>query len=126
MRGASSIIDPRFSNSLSIGFPNLTTIQDVNTTSSKSGQPIETSDTDIAGLVDLPSNLVYTRANEERDSKVEAKVRTATDKINGYYPQITSRAMRAIVDGVMWRIRGVEFDTLQKFTTLNLESINNS
>lgn len=120
------IVDPRFRASLPNQWPSLCTIQQKLTTLSDANQPIQSGVLNIlTGLVDIPCLLSLRKANEKRDHEVESKYRRGVCRLNGYFiNEVISRSMLAVVDGVVWQIRGVDFDSLNLYTLLELEQLN--
>jgi hypothetical protein len=68
--------------------------------------------------------MLYRPTDDEiRTSEVEEVFERRQLLLNGFFPQIVNRIMQAVVDGVVWPIRGVESDSQRLNTRLKLEQI---
>src|SRR5271170_5415966 len=107
-----SLTDPRLRSSMGNHWPSLCTIQEKMLTNSVAGQPMETGDVNYyQGMVNVPCRTSRYKGNERRDAGVESKFRKSICRLNGYFTIVVSRTMRAVVDGVVWQIRGIEYDS---------------
>lgn len=123
------LLDPRLASSLDNFNPARCTIQSVNITSSVAGQKTEGTPTDVLGRVGLscrigPMVLIRPTDNENRTNRIQSAYQGRHLKFNGYYPDITVRAHQAVVDGIVYKIRGVEHDGAPFSTRLRLEILN--
>ena|ERR1017187_2357625 len=123
-----ALIDPRLVQAIPEMWPSLCTIQSIGFTTSASDQQIPSSATNITGMVDIPCRMapimLYRPTDDEiRTSEVEEVFERRQLLLNGFFPQIVNRIMQAVVDGVVWPIRGVESDSQRLNTRLKLEQI---
>lgn len=122
------LIDPRLRPMMDEMYPSRCTIRQVTYTVTSANQRIASGATDVPGMVNLPCRLapiIFVRptADEIRDSKIQESYDRTQIKINRYLPSIEQRDMYALVDGVIWPIRGVEADSSDFSTRLKLERI---
>lgn len=123
-----SILDPRLRVAIPEHWPSTCTIQTVNTTVSASNEPVPSGATDVSTLKNIPCRIgprieVSVSDNEQRSDRVLEQFNRRQAKLNGYFPQIVPRLMQAVVDGVVYGIRGVEHDSERFSTRLNLENV---
>lgn len=124
------IRDSRFRASIPNPWASLCTIVQKQFTLSAVNQPIETGSYPlIDGMVAIPCLMSTEKSNENRDesrrdSPIESKYSRIRCRLNGYFPDIKSRSMAAQVDGIVWQIRGIEYDSQKLCTILILERIN--
>lgn len=123
-----SLLDPRLRTAIPEHWPSLCTIQTITYTANAANQLMPTGVTNVSGMVNLQCRLgpiILSRPTDDeiRDTKVQEKYSRRNLKINAYLPQIQVRAMQAVVDGIVYPIRGVEGDSQQFSTRLRLEIV---
>lgn len=124
-----SLFDTRLNKAIEGLYPSLCTIQIVTTSVSASNQKVPTGATDIEGLINLRGRMAPMSAiggitdKETRSGGIVSRVVERLLKLDGYYPQIDTRRMQAVVDGVVYQIRGVDSDSQHFNTRLRLEIV---
>jgi hypothetical protein len=115
---SATIVHPGLSARLDGHYPQRVTLQVPSEDRSASGQVQETFEP-FAGHADLPCALQPRHTTQDRTSGDVVRYMRSTHRIeiNGYYPAITDR-MLARIDGVNWKIEGVEHDSLETLTEL--------
>lgn len=125
--GFNTMVHPLLQSKLIASFPSLCTIQTPNTTTEGSGQRTPTgSGTNVSGLTDIPCRIAaFAEEAQPRDTEKRGAT-TETDVmriayLSNYYPTIQPRTHLALIDTVLYKIRGAESDSEQAFTRLSLE-----
>lgn len=122
------IVAHAFRSALRLHYPSRCTIQFVSKADTPSGQSVNSSGLPVSGHLNIPCALGAfskdtTTDNERRGPTVTEEFSRRICKLSGYYPAIVERQMRAVVDGVIYNIRGVESDSQHVSTRLYLEVI---
>jgi hypothetical protein len=109
-------------------WPTTCTIQAYTFAQSMAGQSLPTGLTDVAGLADIPCRLAPYIENiitdpEMRSANVTETIRRRTAKLNGIFPTIDGIRMIALIEGIVYQIRGVDFDSQSFSTRLRLEVV---
>lgn len=122
------LLSPAFSSALRVHYPSRCSIQLVASGDTPSGQLVTAGGELVSGHINIPCALGAfskdtTTDNEKRDARILEEFTRRMCKLNGYYPTIVERQMRAVVDGVIYNIRGVESDSAHVSTRLYLEVI---
>ncbi len=120
------LIDARLKKHIIQHWPSRCTIKTVNYTVTSSNQKLASSYSDVVGMVDIPCRLapfIETRITdtERRTTQVETKQVQRTCKLSGYYPQIDTRRMVAVIDAIVYSIRANEPDSESLSTRIRLE-----
>ena len=121
-----ALIDTRLRSSIPEMWPSKCSIQRISFTNSASGQPIPTGAANIRALVNIPCRmgpLIELRPTdaETLTDPVTGTFQRRQCKLNLYAPLISPLEMQAVVDGVIYPIRGVESDSQDFSTRLSLE-----
>lgn len=109
-------------------WPSKCTIKSVIITLSDSNQEIESGTTAIPSMTDIQCILGPvvdhpTSDNEVRTSAIITGVLKRVCKLNGHFTEIIARTHKAVVDNIVYNIRGVEHDYTGHSTRLTLEII---
>ncbi len=62
--------------------------------------------------------------DEQRGKDILETYKLRTLTLNGYFPSIMPESMQAVIDGIIFPIRGIEHDGQHQNTRLKLEIIN--
>jgi len=121
-----SLIDPRMRTRLRGYWPSICTVQLEKFVQEESGQQKQTGGSDIDGLTKIPCRIgplieVRPTDDEIRAGGVVEEYRRRQCKLDGFFPNIQPSGMQAVVDGVVYPIRGVEHDSEKFSTRLKLE-----
>ncbi len=107
-------------------WPSLCTIQSFTYTANAANQLIQTGTVNVN--VGIPCILVPDKNTASYDEKRAAglisQFKGAKCKLNAYLPNLDIRIYQAVVDGVVFQIRGVDADALDFSTELRLEIVN--
>lgn len=123
-----ALFDPRLRTATEILWPSVCTIQ-LRVYNTESGnQRVFLVATDIDGMVEIPARSGPTVRERPTDDLnrfsgqvvSEYHLRRHVD-LNGYYPQILPETMQAVIDGVVYPIRGVEHDGQHWITRIKVE-----
>ena len=122
-----TIIDPRMQNAIPDLWPSRVSFFNVVTTPNVEGQPVVTTYTAIPSMTNLECRLApffshqgRVTDNEIRGSKITELFQYRTCKINGNIPAVP-RKMVAVVNEIMYQVRGVEQDSQSFCTQVRLE-----
>lgn len=122
------IINKRLTHTIIGHFPSSCTIRTVTYTTTAANQKVPSGYADVLGLTNIPALLAPESDNtlvdnEVRDSSITSNYSRRRLKLNGYFPTIVAIRMVAVVDGVMYKIRGIEADSQSLLTRLRVEII---
>ena len=98
-------------------YPSLCTIQIGGGTPDAYGHVEPVTWSDLAGYADIPCRIAPRSASEHRRAEQVYAEATHTVGLQGYYPAIRA-AMRAVADGIVYDIEGVEHDGNRATTRL--------
>ena len=124
-----TILDPRLMSTLrDSSFPSRATFRTVTFTTNAANQPVPNGGTPIPAMTGIPCRigpLIELRPSdtEVRTAQIQEKQEHRQLKLSGYFPQIQTRVMDAVVDGVPYRIVGNEADSQLFCSRLRLEAI---
>lgn len=125
--GFNSVIHPLLQQKMRGSFPSSCTIQTPNTTTEASGQKTPTgAGTNVVGLIGLSCRIAAFAEEAQPKDYEKRGPTTETVKmricyLQNYYPAIQPRTHLALVDTILYKVRGVEHDSEQGFTRLSLE-----
>jgi len=102
-------------------FPSLATIQAVTLTQDSYGEPAEAW-ANLAGHVDIPCAIAPASARERASASMTVAETTHTTILAGEYLTVTP-VHRAVVDGTVYDIVGVERDSHSTMTRLRLRIV---
>lgn len=113
---------------LRFSWPSRCTIQTITYATQPGRQQVPTGATNVTNLVNIPCRMapMSVTVASEREQRTDALIEQSTKyvvKLNGYYPEIQPRLMRAVVDGVPYLIRGMDSDSEHMFSRLFVEII---
>ena len=125
---AGPLLDPRLRTALPVLWPSRCTIQTITTTTSASNQLVPSGAVDLAGHTEIEcrvSPIVRERPTDDlqRGYAVQEYHLRRHANLNGYFPTITEVGMQAVIDGVVYPIRGVDTDGNHFITRLKLEVV---
>lgn len=124
--GNRSLLDPRMTTRLMDDWSSSCTIQIATGIggTSLSGQRFPSSAwANVTGMTNIPCRIAAREDadptdKEQRSALVTQQSVNRTIKLNGYFPTILPQTYRAVVDGVIYHIRGVEHDSERYSTRL--------
>lgn len=122
------ITDPRLRIALHRLWPSTCTIQLILTTTSTANQAVPSGASTVSGMDEIPCRIAPIVRERPTD---DLAVRTVVDEyhvrrhvlLNGYFPTIKVDEMQAVIDGVTYPIRGVDFDGNRFTTRLKVEIV---
>lgn len=121
-----NLVDPRLESHLPNHWPSTCEIRTVSYAVSASNQRIKSGAVTLYTRVPCrmsPLSKTRTTDNEARSETMESALKQRILKLNGYFPLIVPRDMDAVVDGVVFPIRGVENDSQRWSTRLFVEDL---
>lgn len=123
-----SLIDPRLRSHLLNHYTSRCTLATVTYSTTTSGQKVRSGNSPISGLVHIPCQLgpiieIRPTDNQLRSDPITEVQKQRQCKLLGYFPMAVPYAMEAIVDGEVFRIDGVEADSVKFSTRLRLEVV---
>ena len=122
-----ALLHPLMAQTISTHFPSRCTIQLTSSGLSASGQIQPAVGIEVLpGHVNIPARIAPLSAMRPRDEERRTTGVTSLDqlravKLQGYYPSIVPRQMRAVVDEVVYEIIGIEHDSQSFLTRLIVE-----
>lgn len=120
---------PRMRTAIEIAWPSLCTIQTIDTIAGFSNQPVpQGTGTNVAGMVEIPcrlSPMFRERPTDDiqRGGAVQEYHTRRDLLLNGDYHTILPDTMQAVVDGIVYPIRGLDADGNAFITRLKLEMV---
>lgn len=121
------IVDPRMTGKLGGFYPSVATIEQATETRDSFGSPV-LAWASVEGLSGIPCRVAPltiqtpTFSNEAKLELLTYLTTTHHVALQGYYPQIET-TMRAVIDGVIWDIQGVEHDGQGSTTRLRVNRV---